>query len=213
METIGETHVGSWRERAPVFSPFPPPPRLASFSPGFPSPSVFQTSPHAAGISPRLWIKAPNEAGNGLPRATGRLPSRYRGHNIKSPLWRFVSGHWCHIGINFTHLLPPLSPLRSSYILFLSFVAAKSVVGEIGWILLFKFSIILFSALLILLRLIFLLVIWFCTCDIFMEIKIGGENRINPRWKVGLLLAWRLDVIRFNGTLDDAFSCKLLEWG
>lgn len=123
------------RESSRSFFPLSPPPLLTPFRLFLPvslarfSLWVFHTllplslsfspSPpfdhHAAGISPRLWIKAPNEAANGLPRVTGRLPSRYRGHNIKSPLWRFVSGHWCHIGINFTllHTLTPLLPLYS----------------------------------------------------------------------------------------------------
>lgn len=142
METLGETHVGlcGERERSRSFSLFSfflfslsLPSR--TLSPGFPSErfsdrplslppppplslSFLSFDHRAAGISPRLWIKAPNEAANGLPRVTGRLPSRYRGHNIKSPLWRFVSGHWCHIGINFTLLdtlihPPSLSLFRS----------------------------------------------------------------------------------------------------
>lgn len=142
METLGETHVGlcGERERSRSFSLFSfflfslsLPSR--TLSPGFPSErfsdrslslppppplslSFLSFDHRAAGISPRLWIKAPNEAANGLPRVTGRLPSRYQGHNIKSPLWRFVSGHWCHIGINFTLLdtlihPPSLSLFRS----------------------------------------------------------------------------------------------------
>lgn len=37
--------------------------------------------------------------------ATGLVAIAILRHNIKSPLWRFVSGHWCHIRINFTLLI------------------------------------------------------------------------------------------------------------